>query len=278
MPLAAIAAIGVAGSIAGGAIAAHGAGQAANAQVGAANHAADLQHQDTQAALAYQKEKDALAQQNAAPWLHAGQEALGQLSGYLSPGGALTQGFNEQFQAPTSITEQNDPGYQFRLQQGQKALQNSAAAKGGLLSGNTAKAFEDYTQQSASNEYGNVYNRAMQEYMNRYNVFENNQTNLYNRLAGISGLGQTSANQLNAQGQQSANNVSNILLTSGQQIGNDYQNAGAARASGYVGAGNAYAGALGGASNNIMDLLLLRQLSGGGSSDPYGLASGNYPS
>jgi hypothetical protein len=82
----------------------------------------------------------------------------------------LTAGFNEKFQAPTGATEQNDPGYQFRLDQGMKMLDNSAAAKGGLLSGNTLQGRQNYAQNYASNEYGNVYNRAMQEYTNRFNI------------------------------------------------------------------------------------------------------------
>jgi hypothetical protein len=57
-----------------------------------------------------------------------------------------------QFQAPTAATEQNDPGFQFRLQQGQQALERSAAAKGGLLTGGTAQAEQQFGQDYASNE------------------------------------------------------------------------------------------------------------------------------
>ena len=70
---------------------------------------------------------------NEQPFVGAGQKAVGSLSNLLAPGGQLTQGYGS-FTAPTGVTEQNDPGYQFRLQQGQNALQNSAAARGGLLS------------------------------------------------------------------------------------------------------------------------------------------------
>lgn len=266
MPIATGLAIGLgvasaAGSVAGGAIAAHGAGKAADAQTAAANHAADIQHQDAEEALAFQKQQYADQQKNAAPWLQAGQTALGQLSSAMAPGGDLSKQFTEQFQAPTAATEQNDPGYQFRLEQGMKVLQNSAAAKGGLLSGNTAEAVTKFGQDYASNEYSNTYNRAFQEFQNRFNIFNTNQTNEFNRLGAISGVGQTAANQLASSGQAASNNISNTLLTSGAQIGQDINNAGAARASGYVGSANAWGGAIGGASNNIMDLLLLQQLS-----------------
>ena len=66
------------------------------------------------------------------------------------------------FVAPTGVDMTNDPGYQFRLDQGNKAYQQSAAAKGTLLTGGTLKGANDYAQNAASNEYGNVFNRALQ--------------------------------------------------------------------------------------------------------------------
>jgi len=57
---------------------------------------------------------------------------------------------------------QEDPGYQFRMQQGQDALQSSAAVRGGALSGAALKELAGYGQQMASQEYGQAYNRYMQ--------------------------------------------------------------------------------------------------------------------
>ena len=68
------------------------------------------------------------------------------------------------FQAPTGVNMSNDPGYAFRLQQGENALQNSAAAKGVLNTGGSLEAALNYGQDYASQEYGNVYNRALQSY------------------------------------------------------------------------------------------------------------------
>jgi hypothetical protein len=68
------------------------------------------------------------------------------------------------FVAPDAQTFKQDPGYQFRLQQGQQALENSAAARGTLLTGGTAKALSDYGQASGSQEYGNAFNRALTGY------------------------------------------------------------------------------------------------------------------
>lgn len=242
-----------AASVGGAAIGAHAAGKAADAQSGAALSAAQLQKQEADNALAFQKQQWETQQKNIAPWLTAGTAGVNDLSRLLGVGGdpnsagygSLMQGFGEQFQAPTGATEQNDPGYQFRLDQGMKALQNSAAAKGGLLGGNTGTALQRYGQDYASNEYGNVYNRALGEYQQRYNIYNQNQSNQYNRLAGLSGVGQTAAGQLGQEGQAAANNISNTMLTSGAQQGQDIQNAAAARASGYVGGANAWSSGLG---------------------------------
>lgn len=178
--------------------------------------------------------------------------------------GSLAQGFNEQFQAPTDVTEVNDPGYQFRLKQGQDALERSAAARGGLLTGGTGKALSDYNQNAASAEYGNVYGRAASEYERRYNIFKQNQNDLFNRLSVLSGGGQTTAGQLNSAGLSSASNAGNILLTSAGQIGNQLNNAAAARGSGYVGSANAINGAITGGLNGISTIALLKAMQGDG--------------
>lgn len=254
MPFATTAAIiggiSAAGAIGGSAIAAHGAGK----QADAAMSAAQLQHQDAQDALNFQKQQYADQQKNIAPWLQAGQGAITDLSQMVQNGGFPD--WTQTFQAPTDVTEQNDPGYQFRLAEGQKALERSAAARGNLLTGGTAKAEQRYGQDYASNEYQNVYNRSLQQYQLGYNQFEQNQANKFNRYAALAGVGQTAAGQLSQAGQSASNNVSNILLGSGAQIGSDIQNAAAARASGY----NAYANAFGGVTNNLSQLYLLKQL------------------
>jgi hypothetical protein len=167
--------------------------------------------------------------------------------------GSLSKGWDQTFQAPTNVTEQNDPGYKFRLDQGMQALQNSAAARGDLLSGGTAKALTNYGQDYASNEYGNVYNRALGQYQQNYNQYQQNQTNQFNRFASLAGLGQTTAAQLGQFGQQAATNYGNIALTSGAQQGQQANNAAAATASGYVGGANAWGGAL----NNLSGLAQL---------------------
>lgn len=76
-----------------------------------------------------------------------------------------------------------DPGYQFRLKQGQNALRGGASAQGNLHSGATMKALERYGQDYASNEYNNAYNRN------------------YQRLSQLAGLGfNANQNLMNAAG------------------------------------------------------------------------------
>ena len=78
----------------------------------------------------------------------------GHLNGTFAP-------FQYQAFDPASVSMSQDPGVAFRLKQGQQTLENSAAARGTLLSGATAKALVDYGQGAASQEYGNAFNRAL---------------------------------------------------------------------------------------------------------------------
>ncbi len=57
-----------------------------------------------------------------------------------------------------------DPSYQWRLSQGLKGLERGAASRGTLLTGGLQKGLIDYGQNAASQEYGNVYQRALASY------------------------------------------------------------------------------------------------------------------
>lgn len=72
------------------------------------------------------------------------------------------------FHAPTFAEAQQEPGYQFRLQGGSDALERSAAAKGVLRTGGTLKDITEYGQNFASQEYGNVFNRALEGFDRLY--------------------------------------------------------------------------------------------------------------
>jgi hypothetical protein len=185
------------------------------------------------------------------------------------PSGYLMQPWGQSFTAP-ELSETTDPGYKARLQLAQEALERSAAAKGNLLTGGTAQAEGQLAQDYASNEYNSVYGRALQTYNTNYNTFNQDRSNIFNRLAAISGTGQTTANELNAQGTQFASNVGNIELGTATNIGQTAQNAAAARGSAYQTGGNAFGSAVSGIPGGIMNLYLMSKLLGGGATSPYG--------
>lgn len=76
----------------------------------------------------------------------------------------------EPFKAPTMEQAQADPGYQFSLQQGQKALETSAAARGIARTGGALKDLLAYGQDRGAQQYENVYNREAQNYQQNYQM------------------------------------------------------------------------------------------------------------
>jgi hypothetical protein len=152
---------------------------------------------------------------------------------------------------------QTDPGYGFRLSEGQKALDRASAASGRFNSGRAAKDLTRFGQNLASEEYGNAYNR-----------FNNNQSNTFNRLASLAGIGQTATNQVgNAAGQFGS-------AAAGNAIG-----AGNAAAAGRVGSANAWGGAIGQVGsmyqqNSLMNSLRSPTYGGGGMTGGGGFGTG----
>jgi len=84
-----------------------------------------------------------------APYMAAGQQGVAQMSqmANLKPSDLNAMAFM-------------DPGLQFRLDEAQRMVENSAAARGNLLSGGTAKDLTKYAQGAASQEYANAFDRA----------------------------------------------------------------------------------------------------------------------
>lgn len=207
-----VAAAIVGGAVIGGVASNMAAGKASDAQVEAGRDS-----NATQLAMYNQTRADQ------EPWRQAGATALGQMSAGTAPGGD----FNRDF---TLADFQKDPGYQFRMDQGQRGLEAGAAARGGLLNGGTLKALSRYGQNYASGEYSNAYNR-----------FNNDRTQRFNRLSSIAGTGQTAAT-----------NVGNMGTQTAYGIGQTQQAIGNARASGYVGQANAINNGISSLSNFYM--------------------------
>jgi hypothetical protein len=77
------------------------------------------------------------------------------------PGGAQGADFGRYAGdfSSTDFLANRDPGYGFRMSEGMKGLDRSAAARGGLLSGATLKGAQRFGQDLASTEYQNAFNR-----------------------------------------------------------------------------------------------------------------------
>jgi hypothetical protein len=219
-------------SLVGGYIASKGQQQAADTQANAARESGAISKDvaDRQLALQTRQYEEGVERQK--PFLTAGTNALARMqAGEFAQPGAFSFGAND-FQA--------DPGYAFRLSEGTKALERSAAARGGLISGPALKAASRFSGNLASEEYGNAYNRAL----TGYNANVARSDTGYNRLAGMAGVGQTTGQQLNTAGANYASMGSNTLGNYGTAAGNAVMGAGAATAAGEMGSANTLASAL----------------------------------
>ncbi|MFH1740584.1 MAG: hypothetical protein ABIH23_16370 [bacterium] len=308
MPMAA--AIPAIGQIAGSAIGAIGSSRAAKTQADAARAAALEQQKAAQRGIDWQSQLYGENKQQLDPYIGAGREATEALGGLM--GGEMNQRYGSFEGMPSGMDQfnanqaafgpagafkasqfkmpedwQTDPGYQFRMQQGQKALEASAAAKGGLMSGGTLKALTEYGQGMGAQEYQNIYNRnldtwganeqarlagygatgqermadyarrqgsasdaysqALQKYQTNLGAFTGQNMDIYNRYMGISGQGQQAAQNLAQLGQGYGSNIQNAL-TGGASRSADYSTqAAAARAGGQM-------GTWGGIGNAISDV------------------------
>jgi len=207
----------VAAAIGGSALlGAYSADKAANAQADAATRAAETQSAAARYAADLQQQQYRENVERQQPFYQAGVNALPE----LVSASRYTPFSMEQFQA--------DPGYGFRLSEGQKALDRSAAARGGLISGGALKAATRFGQDMGSQEYANAFNRYQQERQARLGP-----------LQALTGMGGTTASNLGAAGQTNATNIGNYGIAGANATGEGYLGSANARASGYMGGYNA---------------------------------------
>jgi len=225
------------------------------------------------------------------PWLNIGKSNLERLNAGMEsgefntpdPGQYRSPEYQDPGQGPMDFQYrefspgdlENDPGYQFRMAQGLKGIQNTRAGSGSLKSGATLKALLGYGQGLASDEMGAAYGRFQDQRNFSNNVFQNKRAafqdsrnfgrgafesdrsfganqfqqgyqnrvganqDRFNRLASIAGVGQSAAQNLGAQGANFS-----------QAYGNNVMGGANAQAAGKVGAANAYTGAF----NNLLNL------------------------
>jgi hypothetical protein len=196
---------GIVSSVIGGVTGAVGSAEAANSQVSGEKKAINSLTNWYNTAQGYQD-----------PYVNAGKNALttltGQLPDLIKP---ITM---------DQATLEQTPGYQFQLNQGLQAVQNSYAAKGLGSSGAALRGAADYASGLASSNYQQQFNNAL----------TNKQFTL-GTLMGLTGVGQTAANV-----------SSGNALTTGQGIANADVGIGNAQAQGWLGA----TGAIGNAANS----------------------------
>lgn len=201
--------------VAAGVISAGATYAASQTQKGAANRATDLQGQMFQQ-----------TQANLQPYMASGMQANGRLGDLLGTSGntsadgygSLTSNFTQQ-----DYLANQDPGYQFQLDQGNKALQNSQAAQNGILSGGSLKDLISYNQGMAATGYQNAFNR-----------FQTQNQNTYNRLSGMASMGENAAAGVGNMGVQTGANMANSIMGGAN-----------AQAAGYVGMANSFNNAAG---------------------------------
>lgn len=246
-------AIGTAAAILGGAAiggltSIFGGNKAAKAQEQASRDANSVAAETRDKELALQEKmfnKNIELQQ---PTIDAGNTSrnrLMQLLG-LSVGGADNGSLMRDF---SMADFQSDPGYQFRMDQGQQALERSAAARGGLLSGAALRDTARFSQGLASQDYQAAFDR-----------FQSNRTNKLNPLLSLAGSAQTASGALGAAGQNYASGASQTLGNFGATAGANLMGAGNARASGYVNTANAINGGIGQAVNGMQQSSMLEKM------------------
>ena len=223
------------GAIGSGLLSANGANTAAQTQANSATQAINMQQG------MFDK-----SQQNLQPFMAGGAQAMGELNGKLadgSLGGTFTG---------ADYLANKDPGYEFQLNQGNQALQNSQAARDGVLGGSSLKGLIDYNQGVASTGYQSAYQRWM-----------SSQQNTYGQLFGAAGIGATAAGA-------GASNASRF----GDSIGGNITGRGNSLAAGQVGQSNALSQAVSGIGNQMY---ALRDMLPGNSSYDTGSNGQNNP-
>lgn len=271
-------------------------------QADAARESAQMQADAAKYGMNIQKEQHQQTRNDLQPWRGAGQLAVSSL-GNVGLGGQFDQSsqYNpySQFQQsqglpqfeqfgvspeesyqqqtqPFNFDPASDPGYQFRLQQGTDAIEGSAAARGGLFSGQTGKDLAQYGQGLASQEYQNAFARDLaqkqnqgqaygnafgqniagqqagfnqdltgrqygsQEFYNALNSDIGQKQNAFNRLSGVAGMGQSSAAMTGQMGQNSAMNQAQLAGQGASALGQ-----------GQLGAAQAYGNAAQNWSNQL---------------------------
>jgi len=203
-----VAVVGGGATLASGYMQGQAAKDAASTVAGGTRYAADIN-----------KQMFDITNENLRPYREAGTTTLKDL---LARTPELTKAYTAE-----DFNQGIDPGYQFRLAQGQKAYENQANRAGGLVSGNAMQGMQDYTQGQASQEFANAFGRNA-----------TTQTNIFNRLKSIADMG------LGAAG-----TTANAATSAGESMGSAAIAGSQAQGAGQIGQAKAYGNTLTGMAN-----------------------------
>lgn len=174
------------------------------------------------------------------PIYQTGLGSLQNLSNTYNSGGFNNSLAGQQYQ-PTQFNAANigsDPEYQAELKQGTNAIQGSTEAQGGLFSGNTDRALQNYGEQTAAGQENNLFGQNLSQ--NQFGEQAQNQA--YQQQAGnnaaqfgegatLAGNANSGANALGNLYTGQASDIGNLQLGSaGANANTDIQNAGQASA------------------------------------------------
>lgn len=194
-------------------IGAYSSRKAGKAQAEGAEKGVAAEERMAEANIEFQREMAEQQREDFAPWRDTGQQALERIWSGVQAG---------DFEVG-DIDVTKDPGYKFRTEEGLKALDRSASARGRLLSGAQKKAVTRYGQGVAGQEYANAYARESSEKRRKFNI-----------LSGLSTGGQSSAAGQAQSSAQLAQSGGNIMSNTGRSMNIAQQNIGTARAGAYT--------------------------------------------
>lgn len=231
----------VGSAVIGAATTAYTSSKAADAQVAATNKASDTQLQLGRESNALVQKQYDTTREDLAPYRTAGSENLTELQKRLP---FLTSPITMD-----QATLEQTPGYQFTKTQGEKAVQNSVAARGLGVSGAALKGASTFATGLAN-----------QTYKDQFALENTNRQNAYDRLMGLISTGEGAAAQTGVIGSKAASTQAGVNTTVGGQVGGNIVGGGNAQAAAYNTTGQAFTNS----ANNIAGYAAYKGLYGGG--------------
>lgn len=163
-------------------------------------YAAQKQYEAAMASIAAWEKHNYETRKDFKPWREQGTYAIARLQEGLESGAFE----NAEFKIPDEKYLQLDPGYQFRLKEGYKAINRKNNAASGVNSGEALKELQQYGSNEASSEYGSAYQRAIDQYTFK----EAGRRDYFNRLVNRGAAGRNANVTVANVGGQAASHIS----------------------------------------------------------------------